>query len=268
MVPSNDRDLLGGQGHHSIGPGAAAVHAMGQIDTAIPPPPQQQQQPPQQPSSSSMIGDLLGFNQPAQQPQQQQQQPQPQVINANHATVSITTSSSGAAVAPSIAGLGKIEPSSAADDPAKNHARSKPKRKTIYVPTYSCSGGFDTKFNHHARHARPSDLHGLLTAEEYEREVRTLNDKMKKARPKAVDGALLATGALMVPLAVWGARHGRQVKQKRKLIEEGTEEFNERMGMAGRNVRMVWNRAKVVGGGESYLTIEEGDPADARKKVD
>lgn len=76
--------------------------------------------------------------------------------------------------------------------------------------------------------------------------------------------ALLATGPLIFPLALWGGRHAKQVKRKRTLIDEGVWEFNERMGMDGRNVRMVWNRAKVVGGGESYLTIEEveGDGSD------
>lgn len=115
------------------------------------------------------------------------------------------------------------------------------------------------KFNHFARHAKPSHLHSLLTAEEYEREITMLNEKIKKARAKKLDAALLATGALMVPLAVWGARHSKQVKQRKKLIEEGVWEFNERMGMEGRNVRMVWNRAKHVGGGESFLTIEENE---------
>ena len=57
------------------------------------------------------------------------------------------------------------------------------------------------------------------------------------------------------------------------LIEEGVWEFNERMGMDGRNLCMVWNRAKVVGGGESYLTIEECEMEDAdgrrgNKKMD
>ena len=82
--------------------------------------------------------------------------------------------------------------------------------------------------------------------------------------------ALLATGPLIVPLALWGARHGQQVKRKRTLIDEGVWEFNERMGMDGRNVRMIWNRAKVVGGGESYLTIEEAEREDGRgsKKMD
>ena len=214
-------------------------------------------------------GDLLGFDTQQTQPQSQQLQHQ-QVINANHATVSIVTTSSGV-VAPNIAGLGKIEPSA-----QKENAQLKPKRKEIYVPTYSCNGGLDTKFNQFARHARPSHLHGLLTTEEYEREITTLNDKIKKARAKSLDVALLASGVLMVPLALWGVRHGKQVKRKRNLIEVGVWEFNQRMSMDGRNLQMIWNRSKVVGGGESYLTIEEndieletdGDKSDARKKFD
>ncbi len=129
------------------------------------------------------------------------------------------------------------------------------------------------KFNHFARHAKPSHLHGLLTATEYEREITTLNDKIKKARAKSLDVALLATGPLLLPLAVWGARHGQQVKRKRTLIENGVSDFNDRMSMDGRNLQMVWNRAGYVGGGESFLTIEECDLEEedgrvGRKKVD
>lgn len=87
--------------------------------------------------------------------------------------------------------------------------------------------------------------------------------------------ALLATGPLLVPLALWGARHGKQVKRKRTLIEKGVSEFNDRMSMDGRNLHMVWNRSGHVGGGESFLTIEECDLEDedngrggGRKKVD
>ena len=89
-------------------------------------------------------------------------------------------------------------------------------------------------------------------------EIRALNARIKRARPKAVDAALLAAAPLtLVTLPVWGVRHGQQAKRKRRLIEAATADFNDRMGRDGRNVRMVWNRAKVVGGGESYLTIEE-----------
>mmetsp|Transcript_41029 Transcript_41029/g.86070 ORF Transcript_41029/g.86070 Transcript_41029/m.86070 type:complete len:248 (+) Transcript_41029:53-796(+) len=244
MAPATDHDLLG---HHSMGPGPAATQSMVLFDAA----PQQhqlqaqQQQPPPE--------DLLGFTASSQQYQQQ-------AINANE-----NQATNAGIAAPTIAGIGRIAPSAQNNEIVQN----KPKRKAIKVPSYSCNGGLDWKFNHYARHARPSHLHNLLTPTEYEREITTLNDKIKKARPNSVDYALLATGPLMVPLALWGARHGKQVKRKRTLIEEGVWEFNERMGMDGRNVRMVWNRAKVVGGGESFLTIEEveesGDGKDSKK---
>lgn len=129
------------------------------------------------------------------------------------------------------------------------------------------------QFNHFARHAKPSHLHGLLTPTEYEREITMLNDEIKKARAKSLDVALLATGALLVPLAVWGVRHEKQGKRKRTLIEKGVLDFNERMSMSGRNLQMIWNRAQYVGGGESFLTIEECEIEEdndrgGRKKVD
>ena len=171
----------------------------------------------------------------------QQQQPHQTVINAgNGVTLSITTT------APAIAGLGKIEPSATA-----NHAAQRtPKRKVVVVPTYSCNGGLDSKFNEHARYAKPSDIHGLLSEEEYRREVSALNDKLKSTRAKKLDYALLATGAAMLPLALWGVRHSNQVKKRKKLLEEGIWEFNERMAMSNRNVRMVYHRAKLTGGAE------------------
>jgi hypothetical protein len=190
-----------------------------------------------------LSANLLGIDEsPQLQPQQNQQ-----VINTNHATVSIVTSG---AVAPNIVGLGKITPNMLTQT-------NKPKTKRIYVPAYSCNGGMDTKFNPQPRHAKPSDLHGILTAEEYAREISTLNDKIKKARSTSVDIALLALGPLMIPLALWGVRHGKQDKRKRTLIEEHVWDFNQRMAMDKRNIQMIWNRSKVVGGSESYLTIEE-----------
>mmetsp|Transcript_1429 Transcript_1429/g.3084 ORF Transcript_1429/g.3084 Transcript_1429/m.3084 type:complete len:232 (-) Transcript_1429:423-1118(-) len=179
-----------------------------------------------------------------------QQQPNQTVINAgNGVTLSITTS------APAIAGLGKIEPSAAVNQAAQR----KPKRKVVVVPTYSCNGGFDSKFNVHARYAKPSDIHGLLSEEEYEREISALNDKLKTTRAKKLDYALLGTGAAIIPLALWGVRHSSQVKKRKKLLEEGIWEFNERMAMSNRNVRMVYHRAKLTGGAEGFLAIEESN---------
>ena len=259
-------DFLAGQPrhHHSVGPGGVALHAMGQIDTQIVPAQQQQQQQP-----VMNTGDLLGFGfpqqhqQPQPQPQQQQQisAPQGETTFINASTVAISTSST-----PTIVGLGKIEPSAA----ATNNNNNKSKRKIIHVPTYSCNGGLDTKFNPQSRHARPSSLHNLLTPDEYEIAIQTLNEKIKKSRAKKIDYVLLGTGPLMIPLAIWGARHGKQVKMRRQLLEEGVWEFNERMEMEGKNVKMVWNRAKYTGGGESYLTIEEVEDGATQggKKVD
>jgi len=243
MPVNNNRDFLELETHHNSigGPGTKAMNT-----TTV----QQQQQTPGTPT-----GDLLGYDEAVViQQQQSTQHQQSQVINATQATVSITTTG---ASAPAIAGIGKIE-----HNTAQNIENTKPKQKTIYIPTYACNGGLDNKFNHYSRYAKPSNLHNLLTSEEYEREIRTLNDKTKKARAKGLDYALLATGALLVPLALWGARHGKQVKRRRKLIDEGVWEFNERMAMEGKNVRMVWNRAKYTGGGESYLTIEEVEESD------
>ena len=81
-------------------------------------------------------GDLLGVEALSPPPPQPATAPA-QVINAQQATVSITTSGT----APGIAGIGKIAPSS----PRRADASEKPRRKVVVVPTYSCSGGFDTK---------------------------------------------------------------------------------------------------------------------------
>jgi hypothetical protein len=111
------------------------------------------------PQFEQPTGDLLGFDAPSpmphhhqQQHHQQQHQPllphtpprlqqQQQVFNATQATISITTTSTSAA--PAIAGLGKIAPSAPRN--ATIDEQTKPKRKVIYVPTYSCNGGLDTK---------------------------------------------------------------------------------------------------------------------------
>jgi len=216
--------------------------------------------------NSDLLGpnhDRLPFNGQQQAPDllggfsgAQQQQPNQTVINAgNGVTLSITTT------APAIAGLGRIETSAAN---ANQAAQREPKRKVVVVPTYSCNGGLDSKFNEHARYAKPSDIHGLLSEEEYRREVSALNDKLKTTRAKKLDYALLATGAAMVPLALWAVRHSNQVKRRKKLLEEGIWEFNERMAMSNRNVRMIYHRAKLTGGAEGFLAIEESN----RKSID
>lgn len=225
--------------YHSVGPGVAALHALGQVDCA-----DIDRAPNQNPFD--FFGDMP--QQPQQQTLQHYSPPRGETTYINASTVAISTTGT-----PTIVGIGKIEPNAIINN---NNNNAKPKRKIIHVPTYSCNGGLDIKFNSNPKHARPSSLHNLLTPDEYEVAIQTLNEKIKTSRAKKIDYLLLGTGPLMIPLAIWGLRHGKQVKQRKRLVQEGVWEFNERMEMDGRNdVKMVWNKRS--GGGDSYLTIEE-----------
>jgi hypothetical protein len=241
-----EHDLLGGGNphHHSVGPGTAVLQALGNIGTNI----HQQQHPPQ--SADLLDSPLLAApTSTTGAPPPHQQQQQQLLIQPNNAQTLITVTTT--TTAPEIAGLGRINPSA---QPPSQHA---PKRKVIRIPTYSCNGGLDVKFNPSPRYARPTHLHNLLTPQEYESTIEELNSRIKRYRMKGVDKALLAAGPLLVPLALWGARHSRQVKKRKVEIERAVSDFNERMDMENKNVRMFWNRATMGGGGESYLTIEE-----------
>lgn len=114
----------------------------------------------------------------------------------------------------------------------------------IKVPKRACQGGFDEKFETDPYNI---DLLGLMTVQEYTNAISVLNEKMKAARSKSVDTALLATGVLMVPLALWGVRHGLQQKKRKKLLLDGIENFN----FQHPYLFMRWNRRPV-----SLLTIE------------
>eukprot|EP00526_Cylindrotheca_closterium_P020929 CAMPEP_0113630218 /NCGR_PEP_ID=MMETSP0017_2-20120614/15697_1 /TAXON_ID=2856 /ORGANISM="Cylindrotheca closterium" /LENGTH=205 /DNA_ID=CAMNT_0000540667 /DNA_START=129 /DNA_END=746 /DNA_ORIENTATION=+ /assembly_acc=CAM_ASM_000147 len=99
------------------------------------------------------------------------------------------------------------------------------------------------------------DLLGIMTNDEYTAAIQAINNLIKKARPGKVDGVLLATGALMVPLMIWGVRHSKQMKKRKKKLNQGIAEFN----AANPTLYMRWNRKP-----KSILTIErrEGqDPA-------
>lgn len=143
--------------------------------------------------------------------------------------------------APAIAGLGKIEPSAT---PAAA-ATPKPARPKIIVPQRSCNGGLDFKFETDPYNVR---LHDFMTSDEYTDAITVLNDMIRPSRSTKVDGVLLATGPLLVPLAVWGIRHSRQTKRRKKLLKEGIEDFNNHHA----NLYMRWNRAAAG----SYLSIE------------
>ena len=119
-------------------------------------------------------------------------------------------------------------------------------RKTrIRVPTRQVQGGFDFKF---VSDSYDVPLHGIMSSEDYTMIVDRVNQKIKPARSNAIDKGLLITGPLIVPLALWGARHSLQSRRRKRLLGEAIREFNESYP----EHLMRWNR----GGPESFLTIE------------
>ena len=98
-----------------------------------------------------------------------------------------------------------------------------------------------------------------MTAEEYTDAIQRLNDQLKPSRSTKVDTALLATGVLIVPLALWGARHGQQTKKRKRLLKQAIDEFN----AANPGLWMRWNRRP-----QSFLSIERReDVANATMQV-
>ena len=119
------------------------------------------------------------------------------------------------------------------------------KRQRIVVPTRSVQGGFDFKFETDSYDVK---LHGIISAQDYTDIMQSMNQKLKPARANQIDGALLIAGPLLVPLALWGARHSLQTRKRKRLLRQAIEEFNE----SRPELLMRWNRS----GPESKLTIE------------
>jgi hypothetical protein len=86
-----------------------------------------------------------------------------------------------------------------------------------------------------------------MTTTQYTEAIESLNDKLKPSRSSVVDGALLATGPLLVPLIPWAVRHRNQTRRRKRLLAQGIHEFN----MQYQELLMRWNRQP-----ESTLTIE------------
>ena len=123
----------------------------------------------------------------------------------------------------------------------------------IVVPQRPVNGGFDFKFEADPYYVK---LYNLLTAQEYTECITRINDCIKPARQKSVDNALLGTGILMVPLAIWGVRHNMLSKKRKRLLKLGIDLFN----ADHPQLHMRWNRRP-----DSILTIErsisyEGSP--------
>ena len=121
---------------------------------------------------------------------------------------------------------------------------SEPTRERIVCLQRVINGGVDFKFETDPYNVK---LYNLMTANEYTDAMTQINDTLKPSRAKKIDTVLLATGVLMVPLAIWGVRHGMQTKKRKRLLKKAIQEFN--AGHEG--LLMRWNRRP-----DSSLTIE------------
>ena len=93
----------------------------------------------------------------------------------------------------------------------------------IVVPTRTIAGGFASKFESDPYTVK---LYGILTPDQYTEIIKALNHRLRKARPNVIDGALLVTGPLILPLAVWGIRHKHQTGKRKKLLQKAISEFH------------------------------------------
>ena len=142
------------------------------------------------------------------QPPQPQPQPQTQPQPHSHPQGTVTgTAPSAAIVAPRAIGGRMLQP------------------QLLVVPTYPINYSMDEKFN-----ADPYglDLMGLLSEAEYSSAIASINAAISKARSTKIDAALLATGALLVPLLPWAARRMKQKKLRKRLLKAAIAEFNDR----------------------------------------
>jgi hypothetical protein len=91
------------------------------------------------------------------------------------------------------------------------------------------------------------DLKGIMTREQYTDELTAINDRLRPSRSGVIDKALLFTGPLLVPLALWGVRHSNQHRRRKRLLGNCIKEFNVRNPA----LMMRWNRKP-----QSCLTFE------------
>lgn len=122
------------------------------------------------------------------------------------------------------------------------------RKERIVVPQRIINGGFDFKFE-----TDPYDINLFrwMSPEEYTDAITRINDSLRPSRSTKLDSALFYSGPLMVPLAVWGVRHSRQVKKRKKLFRSAMDEFNTNYPA----LYMRWNKRQ----GGSILTIEKRD---------
>jgi hypothetical protein len=127
-------------------------------------------------------------------------------------------------------------------------------KQHIIVPQRQVQGGFDFKFETEPYNVK---LHGIMTQQQYTTAIIAVNKRLKRARAGTIDGVLLMTGPLILPLAIWGIRHRNQTRRRKQLLKKAMEEFH----LKNPALLMRWRRRP-----ESILTIERR-PVDLVQEV-
>lgn len=159
--------------------------------------------------------------------------------------------SAAAGSAPALAGMSKISRKSANGANGSRQTSHQPKRRPrIIVPHRSIGMGLDVKFEEDPTR---TNLCNIIAPHEYRAIVSAINDDLREVRATGVDKALMATAPLVVPLAVFGRRQSRRSREKKLVLHEAIQRFND----DNPTLRMMWTKS-VAG---DYLCIVERDDA-------
>ena len=97
---------------------------------------------------------------------------------------SSSSSSSSSSIQPSFLSQTIIEPGDGSGASLSSSSSPAYRNPRIKVPQYMVNGGFNQKFVSDPYNVQ---LHGILTAGEYENIIEKLNDSLKNARAKKID---------------------------------------------------------------------------------
>lgn len=175
-----------------------------------------------------------------------------EIVSVSEQAIATTSAAPSAGSAPALAGMSKIS-----RNPINNTTHStrppshQPKRRPrIIIPHRSIGMGLDVKFE---EDPTKTNLCNIIAPHEYRTIVSAINDDLREVRATGVDKALMATAPLVVPLAVFGRRQSRRSREKKLVLHEAIQRFND----DNPTLRMMWTKS-VAG---DYLCIVERNDA-------
>ena len=165
-------------------------------------------------------------------------------------SVSEQAPAAAAGSAPALAGMSKITRNPANNANARQSSHQPKRRPRLIIPHRSIGMGLDVKFE---EDPQKTNLCNIIAPHEYRTIVAAINDDLREVRATGVDKALMATAPLVVPLAVFGRRQSRRSREKKLVLHEAIQRFND----DNPTLRMMWTKS-VAG---DYLCIVERDDA-------